>query len=94
MCFWGDFNARVGKSDDAYDVIGMLGESNSNINGNLLITLHQNCNLVISNGRTLLSDPQWTLVQNRLNHKSIIDYIITESALMQAMSDFLQIELI
>ena len=53
----GDFNARVGKSDDVDDVIGMFGETTCNSNGNLLITLLPNCNLMICNGRTLLSDP-------------------------------------
>ena len=69
----GDFNARVGKSDDVDNVIGMFGKISCNSNGNLLITLLWNCNLMICNGRTLLSDPQWTRIQTRLNHKSIID---------------------
>ena len=43
----GDFNARVGKSDDIDDVIGMFRENTCNSNGNLLITLLQNCNLMI-----------------------------------------------
>ena len=83
----GDFNARVGKSEDVDDVIGMFGENTYNSNGNLLIELLQNCNLMVCNGRTLLSDPQWTRVQSRLGHKSIIDYIITDKALMKASSD-------
>ena len=52
----GDFNARVGKSNDVGDVIGMLEEASCN----LLIELLQNCNLMICNGRTMLNDPQWT----------------------------------
>ena len=32
---------------------------------------------------TLLSDPQWTQIQIRLGHKSIIDYIITDKALIK-----------
>ena len=56
-----DFNLRVDKSDDLDDVIGMFGENTCNSNGNSLITLLQNCNLMICNGRTMLSDPQWTL---------------------------------
>ena len=83
----GDFNARVGKSNDVDDVIGMFGEASCNSNGNLLIELLQNCNLMICNGRTMLNDPQWTRVQNRLGHKSIIDYIITDKALMKESSD-------
>ena len=42
---------------------------------------------MICNGRTLVSDPQWTWIQNRLNQKSIIDYIITDKALMKTSSD-------
>ena len=83
----GDFNARVGRSCDVDDVIGMFEETTSNSNSNLLISLLQKCNLMICNGRTLLSDPQWTRVQNRLNQKSIIDYIITDKALLKASSD-------
>ena len=85
----GDFNARVGKSNDIDDVIGMFGEASCNSNGNLLIELLHNCDLMICNGRTMLTDPQWTRVQNRLGHKSIIDYIITDKALMKESSDVL-----
>ena len=83
----GDFNARVGKSNDVDDVIGIFGEASCNSNGNLLIELLQNCNLMICNGRTMLNDPQWTQVQSRLGHKSIIDYIITDKALMKESSN-------
>ena len=83
----GDFNARVGKSNEVGDVIGMFGEASCNSNGNLLIELLHNCDLMICNGRTMLNDPQWTRVQNRLGHKSIIDYIITDKALMEESSD-------
>ena len=83
----GDFNARVGKGEDVDDVVGMFGENTCNSNGNLLIELLHNCNLMVCNCRTLQSDPQWTRVQSRLGHKSIIDYIITDKALMKASSD-------
>ena len=62
------------------DVVGMFGGDTCNTNGNLLIELLHNCDLMIYNGRTLLCDPQWTQVQSRLGHKSIIDYIITDTA--------------
>ena len=42
---------------------------------------------MICNGRTLPCDPQWTWVQSRSNHKSIIDYMITDTALLKASSD-------
>ena len=77
-----EFNAKVGKSNDVDETIGMLGEASCNSNGNLLIKLLHNCDLMICNGRTMLNDPQWTRVQNRLGHKLIIDYIITDKALI------------
>ena len=42
---------------------------------------------MMCNGKTMLTDPQWTRVQNRLGHKSIIDYIIIDKALMKESSD-------
>ena len=83
----GDFNARVGKSIVEDSVIGMFGEASCNSNGKLLIELLENCNLMICNGRTKLNDPQWTRVQTRLGHKSIIDYLITDKALMNESSN-------
>ena len=58
----GDFNARVGKSNDGDDVTGMFGEPSCNSKGNLLIGLLHNCDLMICNGRSkaMLTDPQWT----------------------------------
>ena len=85
----GDFNARVGKSNDVDNVIAMFGEASCNSNGKLLIELQQNCNLVICNGRTMLKDPQSTQVQNLLGHTSIIDHIITDRALMKESSNIL-----
>ena len=41
---------------------------------------------MICNGRTVLSDPQWTRVQERLGQKSIIDYFINDQALMKKSS--------
>ena len=59
-----DFNARVGKStcNDADNVNGTFGEASCNSNGNLLIDLLHYCDLMICNGRTMLTDPQWTRV--------------------------------
>ena len=81
------FNARVGKSDDVDNVIGMSGETTCNSYGNLLIQLLQNWYLMICNGRTWLSDPQWTQVQNCFYHKSIIDHIIIDKGLMKELRD-------
>ena len=88
-----NFNARAGKSEDVNDVIGMFGENTCNSNDNLLIELLQNCKLMVCNSRTLLSDSQCARVQSRLGHKSIIDYVITDRALMKTSSDvFVDIE--
>ena len=35
----------------------------------------------------MLKDPQWTRVQDHLGHKSIIDYIITDRALIKESSN-------
>ena len=83
----GGFNAKVGKSEAVDDVIGMFGDNTCNSNSNLLIELLQNLNLMVCNGRALLSDPQCTWVQSHLGHKSIINYIITNTALMKASSN-------
>ena len=50
-------NARVGKTNDVDNVIGMFGKASCNNNGNMLIELLQNCNLMICNWRTMLNDP-------------------------------------
>ena len=41
---------------------------------------------MICNGRTILNDRQWTRVQRHLGHKSAIDYVITDKALMKESS--------
>ena len=83
----GDFNARVGKSNDLDDVIGKFGKASCNNYGNLLIELFHNCDLMIRNGKTMLNGSQWTRVQNCLGHKSIINYIITDKTLMKELSN-------
>ena len=60
----------AGKSEDVHDVIGMFGKNTCHSKGNSLIELLQNCNLMVCNHRTLLSDPQWTRVQSPFGHKS------------------------
>ena len=76
----GDFNARVGKSVDVDDVIG---EEFCNGNGNRLISLLNEVELVICNGRQLVSEPEWTRVRPSLNQKSVIDYVIADNQLMR-----------
>ena len=77
------FTGRVGKRKNVNDVIDMFGKNRWNSNGNLLIELLQNCNIIVCNGRTLLPDPRWTQVQSCLGHKSSIDFIITDKAFIK-----------
>ena len=81
----GNFNAKVGKSEDIDNLTGTFGENTYNSNGNLLIEIFQNCNLMVCNGRTLLYHPQWTEVQSCLSHKSIIDYIIIDKSFNESI---------
>ena len=52
----GNFNARVGRSTDVDDVIGMFGEETCNASGNRLISFLNEVELVICNGRKLVSE--------------------------------------
>ena len=80
----GDFNARVGKSVDIDDVIGMFGEDTCNASGNRLVSFLNEVELVACNGRMFVSEPEWTRVRPSLKQKSIIDYIITDTEMMAA----------
>ena len=52
--------ARAGKSKDVDNVFDMSKENICDNNGNLLIELLQTCNRIVFDGRTSLSNPQWT----------------------------------
>ena len=78
----GDFNARVGKSTDVDDVIGIFGEDTCNRSGNKLISFLNELELVICNGRRCVSEPEWTRARPSLDQKSVIDYIITDAQLL------------
>ena len=80
----GDFNARVGKSVEVDDVIGMFGEEMCNSSGNRLISFLNEVDLVICNSRKFVSEPEWTRVRPSLNQKSIIDYIVTDTQTLAA----------
>ena len=76
----GDFNARVGRSVQIDYVIGMFGEDMRNASGNrLLLFFFNEVELMICNGRKLVSEPEWTRVRPSLKQKSIIDFIITDA---------------
>ena len=79
----GDFNARFGRSVQIDDVIGMFGEDTCNTSGNRLLSFLNEVELIICNGRKLVSEPEWTWARPSLKQKSIIDYIITDAQLLE-----------
>ena len=78
----GDFNARVGRSAQLDDVVGMFGENTCNASGNRLLSFLNEVELMICNGRKLGTEPEWTRIRPSLKQKSIIDYIITDAQLL------------
>ena len=69
----GDFNARVGRSVELDDVIGMFGEDTCNASGNRLVSFLNEVEMVVCNGRKFMLEPEWTRVRPSLKQKSIID---------------------
>ena len=61
----------------------MFGEETSNNNGEKLVSFLTEVCLVSCNGRTFVTDPEWTRICPGLNQKSIIDYIITDMQLLK-----------
>ena len=59
----GDFSARVSRSVEVDDVIGMFGEDTCNASGNRLISFLNEVELVVCNGRKLVVEPEWTRVR-------------------------------
>ena len=62
----------MGRSTDVDDVIGMFGEETCNASGNRLIAFLNEVELVICNGRKLVSEPEWTRARPSLKQKSVI----------------------
>ena len=54
----GDFNAKVGGSVQRDDVIGIFGEDMCNASGNRLLSFLNEVELMICNGRKLVSEPE------------------------------------
>ena len=79
----GDFNARVGTASEIDEVIGMFGEETSNNNGEKLVSFLTEVDLVSCNGRTFVTEPEWTCIRPGLKQKSIIDYIITDMQMLK-----------
>ena len=71
----GDFNARVGTASEIDEVIGMFGEETSSNNGGKLVSFLTEIDLVSCNGRTFVTEPEWTRIRPGLKQKSIINYI-------------------
>ena len=59
----GDFNARVGRSVQIDDVIGMFGEDMCNASGNRLLSFFNEVELMICNDRKPVSEPERTRVR-------------------------------
>ena len=78
---------RVCRSTDVDDVVGMFGEETCNASGNRLILFLNEFELVICNGRKLVSEPEWTRVRPSLQQKSVIDYVVTDVQLMRESGD-------
>ena len=68
----GDFNARVGRFVQIDDVIGMFGEDTCNPSGNRLLYFLNEVELMICNGRKLVSEPERKRVRPSLKQKSIM----------------------
>ena len=63
MVLLGDFNARVGRSVEVDDVIGMFG--GDACNARLLSSLNE-VEVVVCNGRKFILEPEWTRVRPSL----------------------------
>ena len=59
------FNARVGRSAQIDDVVGMFGENTCNVSGNRLLSFLNEVKLMICNGRKLVPEPEWTRVRSK-----------------------------
>ena len=79
----GDFNARVGTASEIDVVIGMFGEETSNNNDKKSVSFLTEVDLVSCNGRTFVTEPEWTRIRPGLKQKSIIDYIITDMQMLK-----------
>ena len=61
----------------------MFGENTCNASGNRMLSFLNEVELMICNGRKLVSEPEWTRFRPSLKQKYIIDYIITHVQLLE-----------
>ena len=61
----------------------MFGENTCNISGNRLLSFLNEVELMICNGRKVVSEPEWTRIRPSLKQKSVIGYIITDGQLLE-----------
>ena len=61
----------VRRSTQLDDVVGMFGENTCNDSGSRLLSFLNEVELMICNGRKLLSELEWTRVRSTLNQKSM-----------------------
>ena len=79
----GDFNTKINTASEIDQVIGMFGEEKSNNNGEKLVSFSTEVDLVSCNGRTFVTEPEWTRICPSRKQKYIIDYIITEVQMLK-----------
>ena len=70
----GDFNAKVGRSVQIDDMIGMFGEDTCNGSENRLLSFFNEVELVICNGRKLVSELEWTRVRPKAKINNRLHY--------------------
>ena len=63
---------RLGRSAEVDDVIGTFGEDACTASGNRLVSLLNEVEMVVCNGRKFVLEPEWTRVRPSLKQKSII----------------------
>lgn len=84
----GDLNARVGRRDNVYNVIGRHGEAFRNTNGKRLLNFCVIYSLIVANSFFEHKDiHKYTREEPSRNEKSIIDYIIVERENRMAIND-------
>ena len=71
----------------------MFEEETCNASGNRLISFLNEVELVICNGRKLVSEPKWTRVRPSVQQKSVIDYIYSYGCAVDEGSGDVQVNI-